>query len=105
MQLRRGDVYIVDLGDNVGYEQNGKRPCVIVQNNIGNDKSRTTIVCPISTRTRSDLPMHVPTDDLKKPSMIKCENIRSIDKSRIKWFVCRIDMTNIDKALKLILGL
>ena len=105
MELRRGEIWIVDLGKNVGSEQNGVRPCLIVQNDVGNAKSATTIICPISTKSRTDLPMHVETDKLKHRSIIKCENIRAIDKSRLKYKVCRIDTKSVDEALRITLGL
>lgn len=105
MEVKRGDIWIADLGTNFGSEQNGRRPCLIVQNDVGNSNGATTIICPISTKSREDLPMHVVTNDLRKKSIIKCESIRSIDKSRLEFRVARIDTTMVDEALRLTLGL
>lgn len=103
MTVRRGEIWIVDLGDPDGSEQGGVRPCLIVQNDVGNAKASTTIVCPIST-TQKDLPMHVEVQ-LKRKSYIKTEQIRTIDKSRLKHFAGRISTKAVDEALKMTLGL
>ncbi|MBQ7307249.1 MAG: type II toxin-antitoxin system PemK/MazF family toxin [Clostridia bacterium] len=86
--IHRGDIYIADLENNIGSEQGGIRPVIIVQNEMGNIFSPTTIICPITSKPKRKLPTHViitPNDcDIRKDSIILCEQIRAIDKSRLK---------------------
>lgn len=88
MEISRGDIYWVDFGATVGSEQNGVRPCVIIQNNMGNNHSKTTIVAPMTTKIgKSKVPTHVfirsDVSGLKRDNYILCEQLRVIDKSRI----------------------
>ena len=89
--LKRGDVVLCDLGLGEGSEQSGLRPCVIIQNNVGNKYSPTVIVATItSSTTKAKLPTHIEIDErsgLDKPSVILCEQIRTIDKNRIRKFI------------------
>lgn len=89
--LKRGDVVLCDLGFGEGSEQSGLRPCVIIQNNVGNKYSPTVIVATItSSTTKAKLPTHIEIDErsgLDKPSVILCEQIRTIDKNRIRKFI------------------
>ena len=105
MRIKRGDIWVVDLGEGAGCEQRGVRPCVVVQNDIGNLHSQTIIVCPITTKSKGSLPTHVDADGLKQKSMIKCEQIRTIAKSRVKFKVASISTESLDEALRLTLGL
>lgn len=86
--MHRGEIYLVDLSNNVGSEQAGVRPAVIVQNEIGNNHSPTTIICPLTTQTKKLLATHVPLtpDDcgILKDSTVLCEQVRVVDKSRIR---------------------
>lgn len=87
-RIKRGEIYLADLTISTGSEQNGVRPVLIIQNNKGNKYSPTTIVACLSTKilTKAKLPTHhvLPTDlGLKYPSMVLCEQIKVIDKSRL----------------------
>ena len=81
MQIRRGDIYYADLSPVVGSEQGGVRPVLVIQNDVGNRHSPTVIV---------------------KDSVVLLEQIRTIDKQRLKDYVCRVDkelMRKVDEAL------
>lgn len=86
--MHRGEIYLVDLSNNVGSEQAGVRPAVIVQNESGNIHSPTTIICPLTTQTKKLLVTHVsltPDDcGILKNSTVLCEQVRVVDKSRIR---------------------
>ena len=90
----RGDIYIANLNPYIGAEQGGIRPVVVLQNNIGNLHSTTLIVAAMTKEIkRTDLPTHVyirPAGNLKKPSIIVLEQIRTIDKSRVHRYVGRL---------------
>lgn len=109
MVVKRGDIYFADLSPVVGSEQGGLRPVLIVQNNTGNKFSPTVIVSAITSQaTKNKIPTHVdlPCDTygLPKDSVVLCEQIRTIDKQRLKQFVCDIDsltMKKINQALKI----
>ena len=89
-EVKRGDIYYADLGTGTGSEQNGIRPVVIVQNNVGNKFSPTVIAAAITSKQgKTKLPTHIPLFDfhkvgLSKQSTILLEQIRTIDKSRLK---------------------
>lgn len=106
-EVKRGQLYYVNLGDVIGSEQGGKRPCLIIQNNKGNKFSPTTIVAIGTTRTtKSNLPTHYWLGDncgTPKKTMIECEQIRVIDKNRLGDYIGTInkrDMQNINECLK-----
>ena len=84
----RGEIYLIDLSDYIGSEQSGIRPAVVVQNNMGNIHSPTTIVCPLTSKKKDLEATHVilrPEDaGVIKESVVLCEQVRVIDKSRIK---------------------
>lgn len=109
--MKKGDVYFVDLNPVVGSEQGGIRPAVIIQNDIGNEHSPTIIVALITTQMKSKLPTHVMVcekDKLSQASVIMMEQIRTIDKHRIKKFVCGLcgeTMEKVDKALGISLAI
>ena len=92
MEIRKGDIWLVDLNGRVGSEQGGIRPCLIVQNNIGNSVSSTTIVCPITKAVKNYTLTHVDVQ-LLHPSTILCEQITVIDKARLKR---KIDSVTLD---------
>lgn len=108
MQVRRGDIYYADLSPVVGSEQGGVRPVLIIQNDVGNRHSPTVICAAITSRmNKAKLPTHVELDVRKcqivKNSVILLEQIRTIDKQRLKDMVCHLDkgiMNKVDKALK-----
>ena len=113
MQVRRGDIYYADLSPVVGSEQGGIRPVLIIQNDTGNRHSPTVICAAITSRmNKAKLPTHVEIDarqyQLVKNSVILLEQIRTIDKQRLKDLVCHLDkniMTKVDEALKISLSL
>lgn len=88
--VKRGEVYYADLSPSFGCEQGGLRPVVIIQNNMGNKHAPTTIVVPITSSTgKHKIPTHyvlpAGAGGLSDPdSMVLCEQIRTIDKSRLK---------------------
>lgn len=86
---QRGEMYYADLGHGVGSEQEGRRPVVIIQNNVGNKHSPTVIVAAITTKTagKRKLPTHYEIGaehGLKAPSLVLLEQIRTIDKHRLE---------------------
>lgn len=108
----RGDIYIANLNPYTGAEQGGIRPVVVLQNNIGNLHSPTLIVAAMTKEIkRTDLPTHVyirPAGNLKKPSIIVLEQIRTIDKSRVHRYVGRLSpmqMDLVDRGIRKSLGL
>ncbi len=113
MIIRRGDVYYADLRPVVGSEQGGIRPVLIVQNDVGNRHSPTVICAAITSRmNKAKLPTHVELDsgkyDMVKDSVILLEQLRTIDKTRLKDRVCHLDgeiLGKVDKALEISLEL
>ena len=113
MMIRRGDIFYADLSPVVGSEQGGIRPVLVIQNNVGNKHSPTIICAAITSRmNKAKLPTHIEisTRDYKivKNSVILLEQIRTIDKQRLKEYVCHIDgemMRRVDRALKVSLEL
>ena len=110
MVIKRGDMFYADLSPVVGSEQGGIRPVLIIQNDVGNKHSPTTIVAPITSKILN-LPTHVylsANDDIKYSSNILLEQIRAVDKSRLKLFVCKLSekkVKEINKALIISLDL
>ena len=109
MTIRRGDVYYADLRPVVGSEQGGIRPVLIIQNDVGNRHSPTVIVAAITSQiNKSKLPTHVELSsrhyEMVKDSVILLEQLRTIDKRRLKERVCHLDgeiLTKVDKALEI----
>ena len=85
--VRRGEIYLINLSNNIGSEQGGIRPAVIVQNELGNIHSPTTLICPLTSKHKNMAVTHVdltPSDaDILKDSIVLCEQVRVIDKTRI----------------------
>lgn len=113
MVVQRGDIYYADLRPVVGSEQGGIRPVLIVQNDIGNKHSPTVICAAITSQmNKAKLPTHVELQsdvyDLAKDSVVLLEQLRTIDKKRLKDKVCHLDgqiLGKIDKALEISLEL
>ena len=113
MQVRRGDIYYADLSPVVGSEQGGVRPVLIIQNDIGNRHSPTVICAAITSKmNKAKLPTHVELEaskyDLMKDSVVLLEQLRTIDKQRLKDRVCRLDseiLRKVDRALEISLEL
>lgn len=112
--MLRGDIYFAEIGNSgVGSEQTGNRPVIVIQNNVGNLHSPTVIVALISTCLyKAKYPTHVVIErgqaGLNEPSVILCEQIRTVDKSRLtdKMGCLDVDdMKKLDKALKISLDL
>jgi mRNA interferase MazF len=110
--VNRGEIYYATLSPSQGSEQGGIRPVLIVQNNLGNKHAPTTIVAPLTSRLgKKPLPTHIivgTSCGLSCESVVLCEQIRTIDKSRLTTKMGMVDkatMDNIDKALKISLGL
>lgn len=108
MVIKRGDVFYADLNPVVGSEQAGVRPVLVVQNNIGNKYSPTVIVIAITSKTKPVLPTHIPIKSkysgLPKDSVILVEQIRTLDKSRLKNKICTLnykDMEKVKEAIKI----
>ncbi len=113
MVIKRGDMYYADLSPVVGSEQGGVRPVLIVQNDIGNKYSPTVIASAITSQiNKAKLPTHIEINaneyGLQKDSVILLEQIRTIDKKRLKEKIGRLDnglMIKVDEALGISFGL
>lgn len=107
LKCARGQVFYADLSPVIGSEQGGMRPVVIIQNDIGNAHAPTTIVAPITSKmTKKPLPTHIDIP-LFKDSIILCEQLRTVDKRRLKNLIAEVStdtMAQIDKAIKISLG-
>ena len=113
VNIRRGDIYYADLSPVVGSEQGGIRPVLIVQNDVGNRFSPTVIAAAItSQRGKAKLPTHILLDShttgLSRDSVVLLEQVRTIDKHRLKERMGRLDpgsMDRVDEALSISSGL
>lgn len=113
MVIHRGDIYYADLRPVIGSEQGGVRPVLIIQNGIGNRHSPTVICAAITSKmNKAKLPTHVELEaskyDLMKDSVVLLEQLRTIDKQRLKDRVCRLDseiLRKVDRALEISLEL
>ncbi len=113
MLIRRGDIYYADLSPVVGSEQGGIRPVLIIQNNVGNKYSPTVIAAAITSRgTKANLPTHIKLyadhSGLSRDSVVLLEQIRTIDKQRLKEKMGSLgayDMNKVDEALSISFGL
>ena len=112
-KVKRGDVFYAELDPVIGSEQGGVRPVLIVQNDVGNQHSPTTIVAAITGQlTKAKLPTHVDfagrENGLAKNSVVLVEQVRTIDKTRLKEYICTLDksiMEQVDQALLISMGL
>lgn len=113
MIVHRGDIYYADLSPVVGSEQGGVRPVLIVQNDVGNKFSPTVIAAAItSQKDKARLPTHIQLNStgsgLAKDSIVLLEQIRTIDKRRLKEHMGRLDehsMARVNEALQISFGL
>ncbi len=112
-EIKRGKVYYAILDPVIGSEQRGFRPVLILQNDIGNKYSPTTMIAPITTKEYKGKkqPTHVEIKQFNKirsNSIILLEQIRTIDKRRLKGYVCDLcddDMEQVTKAIKVALDI
>ena len=113
MNIKRGEIYYADLSPVVGSEQGGIRPVLIVQNDVGNKYSPTVIAAAItSQRDKTNLPTHIKVNadgcGLAKDSIVLLEQVRTIDKQRLKEKMGRLDgsaMDMVNQALSVSFGL
>ena len=113
MSVRRGDIYYADLSPVVGSEQGGLRPVLIIQNDVGNKYSPTVIAAAItSQKDKAQLPTHIHVcsgrNGLAKDSVVLLEQIRTLDKKRLREHMGRLDeqaMMKVDRALEISFGL
>jgi len=111
--IKRGDIYYADLSPVVGSEQGGVRPVLIIQNDIGNKYSPTVIATAITSQiNKAKMPTHIELDaneyGLSKDSVVLAEQIRTIDKKRLKEKIGHLDdqlMTKVNEALEISFGL
>lgn len=113
MIVKRGDIYYADLSPVVGSEQGGIRPVLIIQNDIGNKYSPTVIATAITSQiNKAKMPTHIELEaneyGLSKDSVVLAEQIRTIDKQRLKEKIGHLDdqlMTQVNEALEISFGL
>ncbi|MCL2357217.1 MAG: type II toxin-antitoxin system PemK/MazF family toxin [Defluviitaleaceae bacterium] len=113
MQVWRGEIFYADLSPVIGSEQGGVRPVLIIQNDVGNKYSPTVICAAITSQiNKAKLPTHIEIDSaqstLVKDSVILLEQIRTIDKKRLREKICRLDdnlMRRVNQAIKVSLRL
>lgn len=112
MTIKRGELYYADLSPVVGSEQGGVRPVLVVQNDVGNKYSPTVIAAAVTSKiNKAKLPTHIelPSNSygLAKDSVILLEQIRTLDKRRLKERIGELNestMTRVDKAILISLG-
>lgn len=113
MIIKRGDIYYADLRPVIGSEQGGIRPVLIIQNDVGNKHSPTVICAAITSKmNKAKLPTHIELSaekyEMVKDSVILLEQLRTIDKLRLKDRVCHLDaamMKRVDDAIRISLEL
>lgn len=113
MIVKRGDIYYADLSPVVGSEQGGVRPVLIIQNDVGNKYSPTVIATAITSQiNKAKMPTHIELDaneyGLSKDSVVLAEQIRTIDKRRLKEKIGHLDsnlMNKVNEALEISFGL
>lgn len=111
-QVKRGQIYYADLSPVVGSEQGGTRPVLVIQNDVGNKYSPTVIACAVTSQlTKAKLPTHIEVRQgqfgLPKDSVILLEQIRTLDKRRLKERLGLLDaetMSKVDRAILISLG-
>lgn len=102
MKVLRGDIFYADLSPVIGSEQSGIRPILIIQNDIGNKYSPTIIAVAITSKIKNNMPTHIEIDGSKygldKKSVILAEQIRTLDKKRLKEKVGSVDKKTLEKV-------
>ena len=109
--IKRNEIYYADLNPVIGSEQGGVRPVLVIQNDMGNKYSPTTIVAAITSRqNKAKLPTHIEIGEevFEKDSVVLLEQIRTVDKSRLKEYVGKLDnriMDRVNKAISISVGI
>lgn len=111
-EVKRGDIFYADLSPVIGSEQGGVRPVLVIQNDIGNKYSPTVIVCAITSKlTKAKMPTHIELEaleyNLPKDSVCLLEQIRTLDKQRLKEKISYVGgkkMKEVDRAILISLG-
>lgn len=109
--IKRGDIYYAELNPVIGSEQGGTRPVLIISNDTGNRHSPTVIIAAITGKTKAKLPTHTEVknfEGLDRDSIILLEQIRTIDKKRLKQYMGMMPaeaMARVDKALAISLAI
>ena len=105
--MKRGDIYFADLDPVIGSEQGGRRPVLIIQNDLGNRFSPTVIALPLTSKVnkaplRTHVPLSPPQGGVRRPSVILCEQVRTLEKSRLQTYLGRLSkekMALVERAL------
>lgn len=113
MVVKRGDIFYADLSPVIGSEQGGTRPVLVVQNDVGNKFSPTVIIAAITSQiNKAKLPTHIEISahevGLLKDSVILLEQIRTIDKKRLREKIGKLDdeqLASVDEALGISFGI
>lgn len=111
-QVRKGELYFAELSGTVGSEQDGVRPVLIIQNDVGNRNSPTTIIAPLTSRNdKTVLPTHIILDKrygLSGKSLVLLEQIRTVDKCRLLNYIGAVDtetMKRVDECIRISFGI
>lgn len=111
-QVRKGELYFAELSGTVGSEQDGVRPILIIQNDVGNRNSPTTIIAPLTSKHgKTVLPTHITLEKkygLSEKSLVLLEQIRTIDKCRLLNYIGTIDaetMKQVDDCIRISFGI
>lgn len=111
-QVRKGELYFADLSGTVGSEQDGVRPVLIIQNDVGNRNSPTTIIAPLTSKQeKTSLPTHITLDKrcgLPEKSLVLLEQIRTVDKCRLRGYIGTAGtemMKRVDDCIKISFGI
>lgn len=111
-QVRKGELYFAELSGTVGSEQDGVRPVLIIQNDVGNRNSPTTIIAPLTSKHgKAVLPTHITLEKkygLSEKSLVLLEQIRTIDKCRLLNYIGTIDtkvMEQVDDCIRISFGI
>ena len=105
-EIYQGQIYICDLGESIGSEQSGERPCLVIQNNILNATSNIVIIIPITSKRKKKLPTHYILTNEKYPFLnfsentVLCECIRALSKKRLRKLVGQIEDNDLEEILK-----
>ena len=105
--MKRGDIYFAGLDPVIGSEQGGRRPVLIIQNDLGNRFSTTVIALPLTSKVnkaplRTHVPLSPPQGGVNRPSVILCEQVRTLEKSRLQKYLGRLTkekMALVERAL------